>query len=90
MILIVVSIRELVNTLYSFTLKSQNNQLKLSKCYSINIEIDMPREYSASPSLNSFREMSVNSTTSSIDYADWVQVQANNLTWAKQVENRKV
>ena len=63
-------IRELVNTLHSFTLKSQNNQLKLFKHYSIDIKIDISKEHSASPNLNSSREMSVNSTTSSMNYAD--------------------
>jgi len=68
----VVPIRESANTLHSFTLKPQNNQLELSKCYSMDIEIDMPREYSASPSLNSSRGMSVNSTVSSMNYAERV------------------
>jgi len=40
----------------------------------MNIKIDIPREYLASPNLNSSREMSVNSAISSIDYADQVQV----------------
>jgi len=71
-------------------LKPQNNQLELSKHYSMNIEIDMPREHSASPSLNSSRGMSVNSTVYSINYAERVQAQANNLTWAEQVENREI
>ena len=48
----VASIRELVN------LKLQDNQPELSKHYSMDIEIDMPREYSAFSSLNSFRETS--------------------------------
>ena len=86
----VAPIRELANTLHSFTLKPQNNQLELSKHYSIDIEIDMPRGHSASPSLNSSRGMSVNSTVYSINYAERVQAQANNLTWAEQVENREI
>jgi len=45
---IVVPIRELANTLYSFASKHQNSQLELSKYYSMNIEIDMHREHSAS------------------------------------------
>ena len=56
----------------------------------MNIKIDISREYLASPNLNSSREMSVNSAISSIDYADQVQVQTNNLTQAEQVENGKV
>ena len=70
MILTVVPIRELINTLYSFTLKSQNNQLEFFEHYSIDIEIDMSREYLAFSSLNSSRETSVNSTASSMDYVD--------------------
>jgi len=76
----VAPVRELANTLHSFTLKPQNNQLELSKHYSMDIEIDMPRGHSASPSLNSSRGMSVNSTVYSINYAERVQAQANNLT----------
>ena len=48
----VVFIRELVN------LKLQDNQPELSKHYSMDIKIDMPKEHSASSSLNSFRETS--------------------------------
>jgi len=43
--------------------------------------------YLASPSS---RGASVNFTISSMDYANQVQVQADNLTWAKQVENREI
>jgi len=66
----VVPIRELANTLHPFASKHQNNQLELSKCYSMNIEIDMHKRHSTSFSLNSFRRTSVNSTASSMDYAD--------------------
>ena len=69
-----------MNILYPFTLKSQNNQLKLFKHYSIDIKIDIPKEHLAFPSFNSSREISVNSAASSMNYADWVQTQANNLT----------
>ena len=86
----IVPIRELANTLHSFTLKPQNNQLNLSKCYLMDIEIDFPRGHSASPSLNSFRGTSASSAASSIDYADHIQVQADNMTWTEQVENGEV
>jgi len=62
-----------VNTLHSFTLKSQNNQLELLKHYSIDIKTDIPKEHSASSysNLNSSKEMSINSAASSMNYADW-------------------
>jgi len=44
---IIVPIRELANTLYSFASKHQNNQLELSRYYSMNIKINMHREHSA-------------------------------------------
>jgi len=53
----------------------------------MDIEIDISKEYLAS---SSSRGASVNFTISSMDYANQVQVQANNLTWAKQVENREI
>ena len=43
----IVPIRELANTLYSFASKHQNNQLELSRYYSMNIKINMHREHSA-------------------------------------------
>jgi len=64
---IIVPIRELANILHSF---ASNNQLELFQYYSINIEIDMHREHSASFSLNNSRRTSVNSAVSSIDYID--------------------
>ena len=39
----------------------------------MNIEIDIPRGYLASPNLNNSREIFVSSTMSFIDYVDWVQ-----------------
>ena len=50
----------------------------------------MSKKHLASPNLNSSREIFVNSIASSIDYANQVQVQTNNLTQVEQVENRKV
>ena len=66
----VAPIRELVNTLYLSTSNLQNNQPELSIHHSINIEIDMPRGHSTHSSLNSSRETSAHSTTSSMNYVD--------------------
>ena len=66
----IMPIRELVNILYTSTLDLQNNQPQLFTCYSINIEIDMFKEHSTFPSLNSSREMSIHSAVSSMNYAD--------------------
>ena len=76
----VVSIRELVNTLHSTIYKPQNNLLKLSKQYLMDIETDFSRECSVSLSFNSFREVFVISAGSSIDYTECIQAQANKIT----------
>ena len=86
----VVPIRELANTLYPFTSNLQNNQLELSKRYSMDIEIDFPRGCSASPSMNSSRETSASSAISSMDYVECVQAQVDNLTQAEQVKNGEI
>ena len=86
----VVSKRELVNILYSFTLEPQNNQLDFYKCYSIDIENKLFREHSTSPSINSSKEAFVNSVAFFMDYTEHIQAQARNLSWAKKVESRKI
>jgi len=86
----VVSIRELVNTLHSTISKPQNNLLKLSEQYLMDIETDFSRECSVSLSFNSFREVFVISAGSSIDYTECIQAQANKITQAEQVKSRKV
>ena len=73
-------IRELENRLHSTISKPQNNQLKFSKQYSMNIETDFPREHSTSLSFDSFIEMFVNFAVSFMNYVDYIQVQANNIT----------
>ena len=77
---IVVPIRELANTLNLFTLKSHNNLCNLFKRYAMNMETDFPRDCTTSPSPNSSKKTFVNFTTLSIDYVNWVQAQANNMT----------
>jgi len=49
-------------------------------CMVVPIETDCPRGHSAFPSFNSSRGTSANSTAYSMDYADCIQAQANNLT----------
>ena len=73
----------------SFTLKAYNNLYDFFKWYTINMETNFPKDCTTSPSPNSSKRTSVNSTTLSINYVDWVQAQANNMTWAEQVENRE-
>ena len=84
---IVVPIRESANTLNPFILKSHNNLCNLFKWYAMNMETDFPRGCTTSPSLNSSKKTFVNFTTLSIDYVNWVQAQADNMTQAEQVEN---
>ena len=64
----VTPIRELVNILYTSTSDLQNNQL--FTCYSMDIEIDMFKEHSTSPSLNSSRGIFIHSAVSSMNYAE--------------------
>ena len=66
----VMPIRELVNILYTSTSDLQNNQPELFTCYSIDIEIDMFRKHSTSPSLNSSRGIYIHFTIFSMNYAD--------------------
>ena len=84
-------IRELVNTLYSTTSKEiRNIQLALFNKNLINIETNSPTECLISWSPNSFREVSVISAGFSMDYVEYVQAQANNLSGIEQVENGEV
>ena len=46
----------------------------------MNIETDFPREHSTSLSFDSFIEMFVNFAVSFMNYVDYIQVQANNIT----------
>ena len=66
--------RELANILNHSTSISQTNQFFSSKQQSIDIEVNLSREHSpsSSPSFNSSREMSINSATSSMDYAECI------------------
>jgi len=86
----VVPIRKLPNTLLPTIFKLQNDYLELSKWYPIDIETVFPKEHLISLSSNSSREVSVISDGFSMNYAEYVQVQANNMTWVKQVKNKEV
>jgi len=70
---IIALIEELINKLYSFTSNLQNNQLELSKHYSIDIETDFSRDHSIFPNINSLRETSANFAIFSIDYVEYIQ-----------------
>ena len=82
--------RELANTLHPTISKPQINLLELSKQYPMDIETDFPRGRPISSSPNSSRGVSVISAGSSMDYAERVQAQASNMTWAEQVEHGEV
>jgi len=56
----------------------------------MNIETDFLRRYLVSLSLNSFRKAFVISASSFMDYAEYIQAQANKITWVKQVESREI
>ena len=77
---IIAPIRESANILNPFILKFYNNLCNLFEWYEIDIETNFSRGCTTSPSSNSSRRISINSVTLSIDYMDWVQVQANNMT----------
>jgi len=84
----IVPSRELANTLNSSTLQSyQHHQSPSSinihcESHFINIKDNTQRgcQCFSSLSINSSREMSINSTTSSMNYIDCIQAQSRNLT----------
>ena len=53
----------------------------------MNIEMNKTKSRLNMSSLNSSRESSIYSDTSSIDYIERVQAIANNPMWAKQIDN---
>ena len=85
---IVVSRRELVNTLNHSTSKPQAINQLLFKQYLMDIKFKLPRRCSLLPSINSLRKMSTSSTAFLMNYAKHMQAQLKKLTWAKQVKNR--
>jgi len=74
----VAPIRKLANTLILSLSNLQSTQLTLSIPQQMNIEINKTKSMSKMFSLNSSRESSVHSDTSSIDYVERVQAMANN------------
>jgi len=55
----------------------------------MNIEDNISKERSLSPSDNRQRTMFVNSYMSFIDYTEWVQAQSDKLSWAEQLKMRE-
>jgi len=80
---IVVPNRELVNTPFSFNI---NNPKKSSTGIAINMEVNIPRDCSVSPSTNIFRALLTHSYMSFMEYVEHVKAVTNNTTWADQVE----
>ena len=74
----VVSIRELVNTLILFPSNLQSTQLIPSTPQQMDIEMNKTRDRSNISSPNSFRESSVHSQTLSMNHIERVQAMANN------------
>ena len=71
--------RELVNTLFPFTINLQSSLQEPSTAISMDIVINTPRDQSTCTSSNSSREV----YASFITYVDWIQAMANNRTWAE-------
>ena len=86
----VVSIRELVNTLILFPSNLQSTQLIPSTPQQMDIEMNKTRDRSNISSPNSFRESSVHSHTLSMNHVERVQAMANNPTWAEQMDNNTI
>lgn len=59
------------------------------KYSSIDIEIDTSKKRSVSSSVNGLKESLTHSNTSSIPYHEKMEIQNNNATWSKQVDNEE-
>ena len=77
--------RELVNILNLSISQPQSNQPNHFKQFSMELKVNSSREQSFFSSINSKRNMSVSSSMFSIDYAEYIQAQSGNLTWAEQI-----
>ena len=75
--------RNSVNALF---INTNNNSQKPSTGMAMDMEVDIPRGQSASSSTNSSRASSTHSNVSSTEYAECIQVFANNPTWVEQVK----
>jgi len=81
--------KELVNILNFFISQSQSNQPNHSKQSSMELKVNSSRRQSFSSSINSKRNISVSFSMFLIDYAEYIQAQSENLTWAEQIEREK-
>jgi len=79
----VVPNRELVNTPFSFNI---NNPKESSTGIVIDMEVNIPRGCSVSPSTNISRALLTYSYMSFMEYVEHVKAVTNNTTWADQVE----
>ena len=80
----VAPIRDLANTLNPAASKETTINPMVQDNSNMDMDINTPRERSASSSTNSSR--SVHSNLSSIPYHERMEIQSKKLTWDKQVE----
>lgn len=83
------STKELANIFFSkFSTHSSVNPTVL-KYSNIDIKIDTFRERSVSSSINSSKKLSTHLNIFSIPYYRKMEIQYNNTTWSKQVNNKE-
>jgi len=84
----VVPIRELVNITLSTTTKalSTNQLAQIPASMNMNIDVDIPRERSASPDSNCTRELSILSNMSSVPYYERIKIQATTLSGVNKLK----
>jgi len=80
-----VPIKEIANKNTFSTTLAISNSKELNNI-SKNVYINDPRERSYTLSLNLSRESLAHSSISSILYAERIEIQNNNPTWARQIE----
>jgi len=84
---IIVPKEELVNISNISSIKPQENILKPYKHHTMDVEDNLSRGHSISPSNTSQRNMSTSSAAFLIDYIEQVQTQSTKETWTDQVQN---
>jgi len=86
---IVVSLREVANTLNSSTTKETIINPIVYNTSNINMDIDIPRRRSALSSINCSRAASAHLNTSSNLYYERMEIQSKKLSWNEQVDINK-